>query len=145
MAYLKNQKGFLFAPTRFSSASKSLVKQRFDCVFFLEANHFGSKIRHFFYFQTSPSIRGGENRAAVITVFLKPQYFKQEGETTMAKLYHQEDCNLSLLDGKKVAIIGYGSQGHAHALNLKDSGVDVIIGLYSGSKSWAKAERQALP
>ena len=59
----------------------------------------------------------------------------------MAKLYHQEDCNLSLLDGKKVAIIGYGSQGHAHALNLKDSGVDVIIGLYNGSKSWAKAEK----
>ena len=59
----------------------------------------------------------------------------------MAKLYHQEDCNLSLLDGKKVAIIGYGSQGHAHALNLKDSGVEVIIGLYNGSKSWAKAEK----
>lgn len=59
----------------------------------------------------------------------------------MAKLYHQEDCNLSLLDGKKVAIIGYGSQGHAHALNLKDSGVDVIIGLYEGSKSWVKAEK----
>ena len=58
----------------------------------------------------------------------------------MAKLYHQEDCNLSLLDGKTVAIIGYGSQGHAHALNLKDSGVKVIIGLYNGSKSWAKAE-----
>ncbi|MBD5114710.1 MAG: ketol-acid reductoisomerase [Ruminococcaceae bacterium] len=59
----------------------------------------------------------------------------------MAKLYHQEDCNLSLLDGKKVAIIGYGSQGHAHALNLKDSGVEVIIGLYNGSKSWKKAEK----
>ena len=59
----------------------------------------------------------------------------------MAKLYHQEDCNLSLLEGKKVAIIGYGSQGHAHALNLKDSGVDVIIGLYNGSKSWEKAEK----
>ncbi len=59
----------------------------------------------------------------------------------MAKLYHQEDCNLSLLDGKKVAIIGYGSQGHAHALNLRDSGVDVVIGLYNGSKSWAKAEQ----
>ena len=55
----------------------------------------------------------------------------------MAKLYHQEDCNLSLLDGKTVAIIGYGSQGHAHALNLKDSGVKVIIGVYNGSKSWA--------
>ena len=58
----------------------------------------------------------------------------------MAQIYHQEDCNLSLLDGKTVAIIGYGSQGHAHALNLKESGVNVIIGLYEGSKSWKKAE-----
>ena len=60
----------------------------------------------------------------------------------MAKIYYQEDCNLSLLDGKTIAIIGYGSQGHAHALNLKESGCDVIIGLYEGSKSWAKAEKQ---
>ena len=60
----------------------------------------------------------------------------------MAKIFYQEDCNLSLLDGKKIAIIGYGSQGHAHALNLKDSGCNVIIGLYEGSKSWAKAEAQ---
>ena len=59
-----------------------------------------------------------------------------------AKIYYQEDCNLSLLDGKKIAIIGYGSQGHAHALNLKESGCDVIIGLYEGSKSWPKAEKQ---
>jgi ketol-acid reductoisomerase len=58
----------------------------------------------------------------------------------MAKIYYQEDCNLSLLEGKTVAIIGYGSQGHAHALNAKESGVHVIIGLYEGSKSWAKAE-----
>ena len=58
----------------------------------------------------------------------------------MAKLYHESDCNLSVLDGKTVAIIGYGSQGHAHALNLKDSGVKVIVGLYEGSKSWKKAE-----
>ncbi len=58
----------------------------------------------------------------------------------MAKIFYQEDCNISLLDGKTVAIIGYGSQGHAHALNLKDSGVRVIIGLYEGSKSWKKAE-----
>lgn len=58
----------------------------------------------------------------------------------MAKIYYQQDCNLSLLEGKTVAIIGYGSQGHAHALNAKDSGVNVIIGLYEGSKSWAKAE-----
>jgi ketol-acid reductoisomerase len=58
----------------------------------------------------------------------------------MAKIYYQQDCNLSLLEGKTVAVIGYGSQGHAHALNAKESGVHVIIGLYEGSKSWAKAE-----
>lgn len=58
----------------------------------------------------------------------------------MAKIFYQEDCNLSLLDGKTVAIIGYGSQGHAHALNLKESGVNVVIGLYEGSKSWKIAE-----
>jgi len=57
----------------------------------------------------------------------------------MAKLFYQEDCNLELLKGKKVAIIGYGSQGHAHALNLHESGVDVVVGLYAGSKSWQKA------
>ena len=60
----------------------------------------------------------------------------------MAKIFYQEDCNLSLLDGKTIAIIGYGSQGHAHALNAKESGCHVIIGLYEGSKSWAKAEAQ---
>ena len=59
-----------------------------------------------------------------------------------AKIFYQSDCNLSLLDGKTIAIIGYGSQGHAHALNLKESGCDVIIGLYEGSKSWKKAEEQ---
>ena len=58
----------------------------------------------------------------------------------MAKIFYQQDCNLSVLDGKTVAVIGYGSQGHAHALNMKESGVHVIIGLYAGSKSWAKAE-----
>ena len=59
-----------------------------------------------------------------------------------AKIYYQQDCDLSLLEGKKIAIIGYGSQGHAHALNLKESGCDVIIGLYEGSKSWKRAEEQ---
>ena len=59
-----------------------------------------------------------------------------------AKIYYQEDCNLSLLEGKTIAVIGYGSQGHAHALNAKESGCNVIIGLYEGSKSWAKAEAQ---
>ena len=62
----------------------------------------------------------------------------------MAKIYYQEDCNLSLLEGKTIAVIGYGSQGHAHALNAKESGCNVIIGLYEGSKSWAKAEAQGL-
>jgi len=59
-----------------------------------------------------------------------------------AKIYYQSDCNLDYLEGKTIAIIGYGSQGHAHALNLKESGCHVVIGLYEGSKSWAKAEAQ---
>ena len=58
-----------------------------------------------------------------------------------ARIYYDQDADLGLLRGKKVAIIGYGSQGHAHALNLKDSGQDVVVGLYKGSKSWAKAEQ----
>ena len=60
----------------------------------------------------------------------------------MGKIFYQEDCDLALLKGKTIAIIGYGSQGHAHAKNLKDSGCEVIIGLYQGSKSWAKAEAE---
>jgi ketol-acid reductoisomerase len=59
-----------------------------------------------------------------------------------AKVYYQEDCNLSLLEGKTIAVIGYGSQGHAQALNAKESGCNVIIGLYEGSKSWKRAEEQ---
>lgn len=62
----------------------------------------------------------------------------------MVKMYYEKDANLDLLNGKKVAVIGYGSQGHAHALNLKDSGVDVRVGLYKGSKSWEKAEEAGL-
>ena len=62
----------------------------------------------------------------------------------MQNIYYQQDCNLQKLNGKTVAIIGYGSQGHAHALNLKDSGVNVVVGLYKGSKSWEKAEKQGL-
>jgi len=62
----------------------------------------------------------------------------------MARMYYDTDANLDLLTGKTVAIIGYGSQGHAHALNLKDSGVNVIVGLYSGSKSAAKAEAEGV-
>ncbi|HPT93810.1 MAG TPA: ketol-acid reductoisomerase [Limnochordia bacterium] len=62
----------------------------------------------------------------------------------MAKLYYEQDCNLSLLKDKTVAVIGYGSQGHAHALNLHESGVKVIVGLYEGSKSWKAAEAAGL-
>lgn len=62
----------------------------------------------------------------------------------MAKMYYEQDCNLGLLKGKTVAVIGYGSQGHAHALNLHESGVDVVVGLYEGSKSWKVAEEAGL-
>lgn len=62
----------------------------------------------------------------------------------MAQIYYESDCNLGLLMDKTVAIIGYGSQGHAHALNLHESGVNVIVGLYEGSKSWPKAEAAGL-
>ncbi|SEJ58821.1 ketol-acid reductoisomerase [Propionispira arboris] len=62
----------------------------------------------------------------------------------MAKIYYDQDANWDIMTGKTVAIIGYGSQGHAHALNLKDSGVNVIVGLYEGSKSKAKAEAAGL-
>ena len=62
----------------------------------------------------------------------------------MAKRYYEKDGNLANLKGRTVAIIGYGSQGHAHALNLRDSGVDVVVGLYEGSKSWTKAEATGL-
>ena len=62
----------------------------------------------------------------------------------MAKMYYEKDCDISYLDGKKIAIIGYGSQGHAHALNLKDSGCDVCVGLRQGSKNWANAEKAGL-
>jgi len=62
----------------------------------------------------------------------------------MANRYYEKDGDLSLLQGKTVAIIGYGSQGHAHALNLRDSGVSVVVGLYPGSRSWPKAEAAGL-
>ena len=62
----------------------------------------------------------------------------------MAKMFYENDTNLGLLQGKKIAVIGFGSQGHAHALNLHESGVDVIVGLYEGSKSWNKAKEAGL-
>ena len=60
----------------------------------------------------------------------------------MAEIFYDKDADLSIIQGKKVAVIGYGSQGHAHSLNLKDSGVDVVVGLKPGSKSKATAEGQ---
>ena len=61
-----------------------------------------------------------------------------------AKVYYDADADISALDGKSIGVIGYGSQGHAHSLNLKDSGCDVMVGLYKGSKSWDKAEQAGL-
>ncbi len=60
------------------------------------------------------------------------------------KVYHDHDADLGFLSGKKVAVLGFGSQGHAHALNLKDSGVEVVVGLRPGSRRWAEAEGQGL-
>ena len=62
----------------------------------------------------------------------------------MAKLYYQDDCSLNFLKGKKVAVIGYGSQGHAHALNLHESGVDVIVGLFEGHPSWDEVKKAGM-
>ena len=87
------------------------------------------------------------NSEAVCAAFQLDRIFsryQRQKEKKMAKIYYQEDCDLSLLQDKTIAIIGYGSQGHAHALNLKESGCNVIVGLYEGSKSWAKAEAQGL-
>ena len=62
----------------------------------------------------------------------------------MAKMYYENDADMSLLEGRTIGVIGYGSQGHAHALNLKDNGVNVMVGLYEGSGSWPKAEADGL-
>ena len=62
----------------------------------------------------------------------------------MANIYYDNNADLGLLEGKKIAVLGYGSQGHAHSLSLQDSGADVRVGLYEGSKSWAKAEAAGL-
>ncbi len=62
----------------------------------------------------------------------------------MATIYYDKDCDLDLIKGKRVAVIGYGSQGHAHSLNLTESGVDVVVGLREGSSSWTAAEENGL-
>ena len=62
----------------------------------------------------------------------------------MAKMYYEDDADLAIIQDKTIGVIGYGSQGHAHSLNLKDNGLNVVVGLYEGSKSWKKAEGQGL-
>jgi len=76
-------------------------------------------------------------------VKLHAQPYCGRREEKMPNLYYDSSADISLIQAKKVAIIGYGSQGHAHALNLRDSGVSVRVGLHDGSASRAKAERQA--
>ena len=63
----------------------------------------------------------------------------------MVNKYYDSDCNFAILDGKKIDILGFGSQGHAHAMNLKDSGADVVVGLRPGSAHAAKAEAAGIP
>jgi ketol-acid reductoisomerase len=67
-----------------------------------------------------------------------------KGDISMAKLYYDLDANWDVIQDKKIAVIGYGSQGHAHALNMHDYGLDVTVGLYEGSKSWEKAQNEGL-
>ena len=74
-------------------------------------------------------------------IFSTHIYYIKESHIFMARVYYEKDCDLGKLTGKKIAIIGYGSQGHAHAMNLRDSGCDVIVGLYKGGKSWPVAEK----
>ena len=90
-------------------------------------------------------VRGsvGETKPAARRTRASGHALKRENEA-MAKIYYDSDADLGLLKGRKVAIIGYGSQGHAHALNLKDSGVDVVVGLPAGSRSRAKAQADGL-
>jgi len=92
-----------------------------------------------------PAISIGAKRPESLELGTRNSKLKQ-GELIMAdaKIFYESDCNLSVLDGKTVAIIGFGSQGHAHALNLHESGVNVIVGLYEGSKSWAHVESLGL-
>lgn len=63
----------------------------------------------------------------------------------MSEIFYDKDADLSIIQGKKVAVIGYGSQGHAHAQNLRDSGVEVVVGLKEGSKSTPKAQEAVSP
>jgi ketol-acid reductoisomerase len=79
-----------------------------------------------------------------IAVLRSRHTYQEEGSTLAAKIFYDNDADLGIIQGRKVAVIGYGSQGHAHALSLRDSGVDVRVGLLEGSKSRAKAEKEGL-
>ena len=102
----------------------------------------------------SPSARSGRCRSPCrrppadrpCSTYAQPtlSHRNPEGEPTVAEMFYDDDADLSLIQGKNVAVIGYGSQGHAHALSLRDSGVDVRVGLQPGSKSRAKAEAEGL-
>ena len=80
----------------------------------------------------------------IVETKLKYNLKIERGKKIMANVFYEKDCNFELLKSKKIAVIGYGSQGHAHALNLKDSGADVTVGLRPGSKNWAEAESTGL-
>src|ERR1700724_1107518 len=84
------------------------------------------------------------NRSEPLPKALHRVLHRKKEVITMAKTYHDQDADLSLIQGKKVAIVGYGSQGHAHSLNLKDSGVDVRVGLPATSRSIKKAKSAGL-
>ena len=86
----------------------------------------------------------GEMLQIVHLSFISTQNHYKKEKFTMAKMYYEKDCDLNYLNGKKIAVIGYGSQGHAYALNLKDSGCEVCVGLREGSKNWAQAEAAGL-
>src|SRR6266850_1078578 len=88
--------------------------------------------------------RTGREQPRPLKMSFAKQYNFETRETLMARVYHEEDADLVHLKDKKIAVIGYGSQGHAHALNMRDSGLDVTVGLYNGSKSWASAEQAGL-
>ncbi len=75
---------------------------------------------------------------------LSPSLKDVKGSYIMTKMYYDKDADLKFLKGKKIAIVGYGSQGHAHALNLQDSGMEVVVGLYEGSRSWDQAQKDGL-
>src|SRR3954449_9354817 len=75
---------------------------------------------------------------------MSPTDVPPQGEPTVAQMFYDDDADLSLIQGKNVAVLGYGSQGHAHALSLRDSGVDVRVGLPEASKSRGKAEAEGL-